>query len=112
IHLHYPVLTDPTSPYADNPWRHTDNAAYWELGPHALSSSIPVLGRVTGVRARGQEGPERTVTWTTTHKGGATCDYSLSTSADPTGRPRSRFEFRDAAGPGSDEPVVLPEPAA
>lgn len=112
IHLHYPVLTDPASPYAANAWRHTDGAAYWELGPHALSSSIPVLGPVTSVRARREEGPERTVAWTTTHAGGAVCDYSLSTSADPSVTPLSRFAFRDPGSPVSGaEAVVLPDPS-
>lgn len=113
IHMHYPVMTDPNSPYARTDWRTSDHAAYWELGPHVLSSSIPVLGPVVSVRAAAQVGRERTAIWTTGHAGGATCHYSMSTFADPARGPRSTFEFHGPTAPATPNtqlPYCLPDP--
>jgi predicted dehydrogenase len=39
------------SPFAGSPWRQAENAALWDLGPHAISFLAAVLGPVASVRA-------------------------------------------------------------
>ncbi|MGJ7439433.1 Gfo/Idh/MocA family protein [Aquipuribacter sp. MA13-6] len=46
------------SPFDASPWRH-EHGALWDVGPHALSLLVPVLGPVTGVTAA--RGPADTV---------------------------------------------------
>jgi predicted dehydrogenase len=40
----------PGNPFGNSPWRH-DKGALWDVGPHALSMLIPLLGRVEAVIA-------------------------------------------------------------
>ncbi len=40
----------PGNPFGNSPWRH-DKGALWDVGPHALSTLIPLLGRVEAVVA-------------------------------------------------------------
>lgn len=71
----------PQSPYAASPWRR-DKGGLWDVGPHALSVLIPVLGEVTGVTAvRGAAG---TVHLVLRHTSG-----TVSTSALTLGAPRA-----------------------
>jgi predicted dehydrogenase len=41
---------EPDSPYKDSAWR-IEHGALWDLGPHALSLLVPVLGPVVSVQA-------------------------------------------------------------
>jgi predicted dehydrogenase len=42
-------------PFSDSPWRR-ERGALWDIGPHALSVLVPVLGDVTWVTAGGGRG--------------------------------------------------------
>lgn len=89
-----------TSPYAASPWR-ADKGALWDVGPHALSLLLPVLGdavRVTAVR-----GPRDTVHLVLRHAGGASSTLALSLTA-PTEAGGTCMELRGSAGV-----VQLPE---
>jgi predicted dehydrogenase len=66
------------SPYGGSLWRR-EHGALWDIGPHALSILLPVLGRVTRVAA--MDGPSGTVHLLFTHEGGATSSASLSLDA-------------------------------
>ncbi|MCF6521904.1 Gfo/Idh/MocA family protein [Streptomyces sp. JJ36] len=70
-----PVFADADSPYAASPWRR-EKGALWDVGPHALSVLLPVLGEVTGVRATA--GPGDTVQLALRHAGGAAATVTVS----------------------------------
>ncbi|MFI2607572.1 Gfo/Idh/MocA family protein [Kitasatospora sp. NPDC018619] len=67
-----------TSPYADSPWRR-EKGALWDVGPHALSVLLPVLGDATQVTAAA--GPLDTVHLVVRHAGGASSTLALSLTA-------------------------------
>ncbi|MFJ6752010.1 MULTISPECIES: Gfo/Idh/MocA family protein [unclassified Streptomyces] len=69
---------DSASPYADSPWRR-EKGALWDVGPHALSVLLPVLGDAETVTAR--RGPADTVLLTMRHSGGAASSATLGLSA-------------------------------
>ena len=52
------------TPYDASPWRH-EYGGLWDVGPHALSLLIPVLGPIAGVSAA--LGPHQTATALLTH---------------------------------------------
>ncbi|MEU9028285.1 Gfo/Idh/MocA family oxidoreductase [Streptomyces sp. NPDC048383] len=64
--------------YADSPWRKS-KGGLWDVGPHALSVLIPVLGDVTSVTAA--RGPADVVQLTLRHTSGAASTAVLSLSA-------------------------------
>jgi len=68
------------SPYAASPWRR-EKGALWDVGPHALSVLLPVLGDVVGVTAAA--GPADTVHLVLRHAGGASSTVTLSLTAPP-----------------------------
>ncbi|MFG3256084.1 Gfo/Idh/MocA family protein [Streptomyces sp. NPDC048172] len=70
-----PVFADSDSPYAASPWRR-DKGPLWDIGPHALSVLVPLLGAVTSVR--GARGAGDTVHLTLRHEGGASSTATLS----------------------------------
>ncbi|WP_031073135.1 Gfo/Idh/MocA family protein [Streptomyces sp. NRRL WC-3742] len=70
------------SPYADSPWRR-DKGALWDVGPHALSVLLPVLGDATRVTA--VAGPLDTVHLVLRHAGGASSTLALSLTAPVAG---------------------------
>jgi predicted dehydrogenase len=88
------VFATGDSPYAASPWRR-EKGALWDVGPHALSMLLPVLGDVTQVTAA--PGPGDTVHLILRHAGGAssTAALSLTTPAPGSG---ATVEFRGAAG--------------
>lgn len=47
------------NPFAASPWRRAPNASLWDLGPHALSIAVAVLGPVASTRAAAQDGTVR-----------------------------------------------------
>ncbi|MER7335114.1 MULTISPECIES: Gfo/Idh/MocA family oxidoreductase [unclassified Micromonospora] len=71
-------IFQPSSPYGASPWRR-QHGALWDIGPHALSLILPVLGRVTRVAA--MDGPRGLVHLLLTHDGGATSTVSLTLDA-------------------------------
>ncbi|WP_411147850.1 Gfo/Idh/MocA family protein [Streptomyces sp. A30] len=74
------VFTD-GSPFADSPWRR-EKGALWDVGPHALSVLLPVLGDVRRVAAAAH-GPRDTVHLVLDHAGGASSTLTLSLTAPP-----------------------------
>ncbi|HEY5837196.1 Gfo/Idh/MocA family protein [Streptomyces sp.] len=82
------------SPYADSPWRR-EMGGLWDVGPHALSVLLPVLGDVTEVRA--SRGPGDTVHLTLRHVGGPSSTAVLTLTAPPAGAGVA-VEFRGAHG--------------
>ncbi|MDX3384019.1 Gfo/Idh/MocA family oxidoreductase [Streptomyces niveiscabiei] len=95
------VFTSAGSPFAQSPWRR-EKGALWDVGPHALSVLLPVLGDVTRVGAAAH-GPGDTVHLVLEHSGGASSTVTLSLTA-PDAASGNAVEFRGEAGV-----VVLPE---
>ncbi|MGW0733224.1 Gfo/Idh/MocA family protein [Streptomyces sp. NPDC002851] len=62
----------------ESPWRH-EKGALWDVGPHALSVLLPVLGDVTGVSAA--PGPEDTAHLLLRHASGASSVATLTLTA-------------------------------
>ncbi|MEU5724031.1 Gfo/Idh/MocA family oxidoreductase [Micromonospora sp. NPDC047738] len=71
-------IYQPGNPYGNSQWRR-DRGALWDIGPHALSLILPVLGRVARVAA--MDGPSGLVHLLLTHDGGATSSLSLTLEA-------------------------------
>jgi len=87
-------LRTPDNPFADSRWRQLDGAL-WDVGPHALSVLLPVLGPVAGVV--GARGFDDLVSVVLTHESGATSTVQLSLTMPPEAM-RSNLEFYDAQG--------------
>ena len=83
------------SPFAASPWRQ-EKGALWDVGPHALSVLLPVLGDVRRVAAA-VRGPGDTVLLVLDHVGGASSTLTLSLTA-PTAAAGVTVELRGAAG--------------
>ncbi|MEH0844284.1 Gfo/Idh/MocA family oxidoreductase [Micromonospora sp. CPCC 205711] len=73
-------IYQPGNPYGESQWR-KKHGALWDIGPHALSLILPVLGPVTRVAA--MDGPSGLVHLLLTHDGGATSSLSLTLDAPP-----------------------------
>lgn len=82
------------SAYADSPWRKA-KGGLWDVGPHALSVLIPVLGEVTAVAATG--GPSDVVQLALRHASGAASTAVLSLGA-PRAAAGVGLELRGAEG--------------
>jgi predicted dehydrogenase len=80
----------PGQPYGGSAWRR-EHGALWDIGPHALSLVLPVLGRVTRVAAT--DGPRGLVHLLLTHDGGATSALSLTLDAPPEAMTRDVVLF-------------------
>jgi predicted dehydrogenase len=76
----YGANFQPGSPYADSPWR-DEYGGLWDLGPHALSIVVPVLGEVVEVAA--VTGPRKTHHLLLHHAGGAVSALHLSIHLTP-----------------------------
>lgn len=103
------ALDEGDNPFARSPWRRAKNGALWDVGPHALSVLLPVLGDVTGVTAVAC-GPGDTVQLLTRHAGGASSAATLSLTAPGAGA-GARVEVRGTSGaavmpPGDESPVT------
>ncbi|MET9256311.1 Gfo/Idh/MocA family oxidoreductase [Streptomyces sp. NPDC003717] len=83
------------SPYARSPWRR-EKGALWDVGPHALSVLLPVLGDVRRVAAA-VPGPGDTVQLVLDHAGGASSSLTLSLTAPPAAA-GAAVELRGEAG--------------
>ena len=91
---------DSDSPFA-TPWRR-EKGALWDVGPHALSVLLPVLGDVRRVSAAAH-GPGDTVHVVLDHTGGASSTLTLSLTAPPAAE-SSGVEIRGTAGTTSLPP--------
>jgi predicted dehydrogenase len=87
-------LRTPDNPFAGSPWRQQEGAL-WDVGPHALSVLLPVLGPVTSVA--GAPGLEDLVHLVLTHEGGATSTAHLSLTMPPDAI-RTGLSFYDTSG--------------
>lgn len=83
------------SPFAASPWRQ-EKGALWDVGPHALSVLLPVLGDVRRVAAA-VRGPGDTALLILDHVGGASSTLTLSLTA-PTAAAGVTVELRGEAG--------------
>ncbi|MEW2625076.1 Gfo/Idh/MocA family oxidoreductase [Streptomyces sp. NPDC048106] len=83
------------SPFAASPWRR-EKGALWDVGPHALSVLMPVLGDVTQVVAAGH-GPGDTVHLVLDHAAGASSTVALSLTAPPAAA-GTEYELRGESG--------------
>ncbi|MFH8374573.1 Gfo/Idh/MocA family protein [Streptomyces cyaneofuscatus] len=68
------------SEYADSPWRR-EKGGLWDVGPHALSVLIPVLGEIEHLTAA--RGPADTTHLILRHTSGASSTVTLGLSAPP-----------------------------
>ncbi|GAA3731303.1 putative dehydrogenase [Spinactinospora alkalitolerans] len=84
----------PGNPYGASPWRR-EKGGLWDIGPHALSVILPVLGPVEEVAA--VEGPRGTVHLLTRHSGGAAGTLSLTLDAAPAAT-RHEIAFHGSGG--------------
>ncbi|MGH3389704.1 MAG: Gfo/Idh/MocA family protein [Actinomadura sp.] len=73
-------IFQPGNPYGASPWRR-DKGGLWDIGPHALSLLLPVLGPVTEVAAR--TGPRDTTHLLLGHRDGAASTLSVTLDAAP-----------------------------
>lgn len=80
VRVHSSVMVT-ASPYAGSVWRQQPGAALWDIGPHALSVLIPLLGDVTAVEA--WQKTESTSRLRTEHADGGTAEISLSLRSPP-----------------------------
>ncbi|MBK6013361.1 Gfo/Idh/MocA family protein [Streptomyces sp. MBT53] len=83
------------SPFAASPWRQ-EKGALWDVGPHALSVLLPVLGDVRRVAAA-VRGPGDTAVLVLDHVDGASSTLTLSLTA-PTAAAGVAVELRGATG--------------
>ncbi|MFB6933922.1 Gfo/Idh/MocA family protein [Streptomyces chartreusis] len=101
------VFSGDDSPFADSPWRR-EKGALWDVGPHALSVLLPVLGDARGVTAAAH-GPGDTVHLVLDHVSGASSTLALSLTAPPAAS-GAAVELRGTAGvtllPESTETAV------
>ncbi|MFD5840555.1 Gfo/Idh/MocA family protein [Streptomyces chartreusis] len=101
------VFSGDGNPFADSPWRR-EKGALWDVGPHALSVLLPVLGDARRVTAAAH-GPGDTVHLVLDHVGGASSTLALSLTAPPAAS-GAAVELRGTAGvtllPESTETAV------
>jgi predicted dehydrogenase len=101
------ALDSGDNPFADSPWRR-EKGGLWDVGPHALSVLLPVLGDVEQVMAAAP-GPGDTVHLVLRHARGVSSTLSLSLTA-PGAAEGNTAEFRGASGvtsmPRSDDTPV------
>ncbi len=83
------------NPFAASPWRQ-DKGALWDVGPHALSVLLPLLGDARRVTAAAP-GPGDTVHLVLDHVGGASSTLTLSLTAPPAAA-GATVELRGGAG--------------
>ncbi|BDZ45573.1 Gfo/Idh/MocA family protein [Naasia aerilata] len=87
-------LADGGSPYLRSGWRWSRGAT-WDVGPHALSLVLPLLGPVVRVQAAGGRGD--LVAAVMEHESGALTSLSWTLRA-PQGADRTNLELWGAAG--------------
>jgi predicted dehydrogenase len=103
---HLGSIFEPGNPFGESPWRR-ERGGLFDVGPHALSLVLPVLGPVTEVTAL--EGPRATTHVLLRHAGGAVSTLTLSVDA-PEAAARHEVVFHGEPGradlpSGSGTPV-------
>lgn len=93
----------------DTPWRH-EKGGLWDIGPHALSVILPVLGPVVEVRAAAA-GAGDLVHLALAHESGATSTVSLTIEA-PEAATHSELELWGPTGRTSMPAMVDAAPRA
>jgi predicted dehydrogenase len=83
-------IFQPGNPYRDSQWR-KDKGGLWDIGPHALSVILPILGPVTEVAA--VLGPRSTTHMLLKHASGAAGTVSLTLDAPPAATEREFVFF-------------------
>ncbi|MEU0803590.1 Gfo/Idh/MocA family oxidoreductase [Streptomyces sp. NPDC005970] len=76
----FAAIFRPGNPYGDSPWR-KERGGLWDVGPHALSVLLPVLGPVAEVTAVG--GPRGAAHVLLRHRSGAVGTLALTLDARP-----------------------------
>ncbi|WP_016823355.1 Gfo/Idh/MocA family protein [Streptomyces viridosporus] len=89
------VFTADGNPFAASPWRR-EMGALWDVGPHALSVLLPVLGDARRVSAAAY-GPGDTAHLVLDHVSGASSTLTLSLTAPPAAA-GATVELRGASG--------------
>lgn len=89
------ALDSGDNPFADSPWRR-EKGGLWDVGPHALSVLLPVLGDVERVMTA-VPGPGDTVHLVLHHAGGASSTLTLSLTA-PGAAAGAAAEVRGESG--------------
>jgi predicted dehydrogenase len=106
----YGNIFQPGNPYSDSAWRR-EHGVLWDVGPHMLSSVIPVMGPVSSVVARrGPEGSD-TVHLVLSHefrRGGPASAISMSLTM-PLPAAADQLTFYGSAG-NSVRPDVAWDP--
>jgi predicted dehydrogenase len=87
-------IFQPGNPYGGSPWRR-QHGGLWDIGPHALSVLLPVLGPVAEVLAA--PAPHGTTEVLLRHTGGAGSALSLALDAPPAAT-AGEIVFSGAAG--------------
>lgn len=82
------------SEFANSPWRR-EKGGLWDVGPHALSVLLPVLGDVTELTAA--RGPADATHLILRHASGASSTVTLALDA-PLGAAGTEVEFRGESG--------------
>jgi predicted dehydrogenase len=99
VRLHTSIY-EPDNPYGASPWRQK-HGALWDIGPHALSVLLPVLGPVTDMRAlRGRDDEVEVIT---KHASGSIGSMSLSLTSPPADRSAQWSVY------GADTTFVMPD---
>lgn len=75
-------IFQPGNPYGGSPWRR-ERGGLWDIGPHALSVVLPLLGPVTEVVAL--HGPHEATYALLRHESGALSTLALTLDAPPGG---------------------------
>jgi predicted dehydrogenase len=88
------ALDSGDNPFADSPWRR-EKGGLWDVGPHALSVLLPILGDVERVLAA-VPGPGDTALLSLRHAGGASSTLTLSLTA-PAAAAGNSAEIRGEA---------------
>jgi predicted dehydrogenase len=95
------------NPFSSSPWR-AEKGGLWDVGPHALSLLVPVLGQITAVVAAG--GVRDQVHLVLQHENGRSSTASLSLSVPPAATGTSIYVYgqpgRESAPAGPFDPVV------
>jgi predicted dehydrogenase len=92
---HLGSIFQPGNAFGASPWRQAGHGGLWDVGPHALSFVLPVLGAVESVTA--VDGPRSTTHVLLKHVGGAVSRLSLSVDA-PLAAMRNEAVFFGEAG--------------
>jgi predicted dehydrogenase len=96
----------PGNPYGASPWRR-EKGGLWDVGPHALSLVLPVLGPVTEVTA--MAAPRDTYHLILRHRAGAVSTLALTVDAAPAATMWETLFYGEsgtATVPGGDADAV------